>query len=78
MKTYMVVERFKDGCFDAVYQRHAEHGRLLPDGLNYLNSWVNSETEVCFQLMETSHPELFQVWFEKWCDLVDFELFEID
>ena len=78
MKKFMVVEHFKDGCFEEAYRRYETDGRLLPDGLNYLNSWANSETGICFQLMETNSPELFQVWFERWNDLVNFDLFEID
>lgn len=78
MKKYMVIERFKDGCFDAAYDRFHSEGRLLPDGLHYLNSWLNRRESVCFQLMETADPALFNIWFERWHDLVDFELFEID
>ena len=74
----MVVERFRDGCFAAAYERFENEGRLLPDGLKYLNSWVNSENQVCFQLMETDDPDLFDVWFQRWEDLVEFDLFEID
>jgi hypothetical protein len=78
MKNFMVIERFKEGCFEAVYERFHSEGRLLPEGLKYLNSWVNKENLLCFQLMETDNPELFEHWFRRWEDLVDFELFEID
>lgn len=78
MKKYMVIEHFKEGCFDAAYERFQTKGRLLPAGLNYLNSWANKDTNICFQLMETNTPELFDTWFEHWVDLVDFELVEID
>ena len=78
MRKFMVIERFKDGCLDAVYDRFQNEGRLLPDGLHYVNSWLNRQHELCFQLMETSDPDLFEIWFERWRDLVDFELFEID
>lgn len=78
MRKFMVIERFRPGCWDAAYQRFHERGRLLPDGLNYLNSWPNRELSVCYQLMETRRPELFDVWFELWADLVEFELVEVD
>ena len=78
MKRYMVIERFKPGCWDAVYQRFEEHGRQLPDGLHYLNSWASKRHMVCYQLMETQFPELFDHWFKHWEDLIDFELIEID
>ena len=78
MNKYMVIERFKDGCFDAAYDRFHIEGRLLPDGLHYVNSWVNRHDSICFQLMETADPALIDIWFERWRDLVDFELYEID
>lgn len=78
MKQYMVIERFRDGCFDVAYERFHTKGRLLPAGLNYLNSWVSKNDHICFQLMETNTPALFDTWFERWSDLVDFEIIEID
>ncbi len=78
MRRFMVVERFKAGCWDAVYVRFSERGRMLPEGLFYLNSWASREKQVCYQLMETERPELFAVWFACWDDLVDFELVEVD
>lgn len=78
MKKYMVIERFKAGCWDSAYERFHAEGRLLPEGLNYLNSWTNKEHSVCYQLMETNSADLFEVWFSKWDDLVDFEVVPID
>ena len=78
MKKYMVIEKYKQGCFDKVYKRYNTRGRLLPEGLNYLNSWVNQEKNICFQLMESNDAELFYLWFKHWEDLVEFELFPID
>lgn len=75
---YMVVERFKPGCWDAAYERFLTEGRLLPDGLHYLNSWSNQELSVCYQLMETDDENLFTEWFSSWNDLVDFELVKVD
>jgi len=78
VKKYMVVENFKEGSINRIYDRLAVNGRMLPEGLYYLNSWVNKESHVCFQLMETDEPELFDDWFEFWGELVDFELYPID
>jgi hypothetical protein len=78
MKKYMVVERYKSGCFEKVYERYHAHGRFLPEGLTYLNSWVNKEKNICFQLMESKNEQLFQEWIRNWNDLVDFEIFPID
>jgi hypothetical protein len=78
VKQYMVVEHFKAGSLDAIYDRLAVNGRMLPEGLYYLNSWVNRDKHICFQLMETDRPELFDDWFEFWSELVDFEIYPID
>jgi len=78
MKKYMVVERFKPNCFDAAYHRFNQQGRMLPDGLNYLNSWVSKENNTCYQLMETSDAKLFGLWAEHWSDLAEFEIVPID
>jgi hypothetical protein len=74
----MVVEKFKEGCIEANYERYNTKGRMFPDGLHYLNSWVNKELNVCYQLMESNSSELFYEWFNKWDDFVDFELIPLD
>ena len=78
MKKYMVIERFKPGSWDAVYERLNTTGRGLPVGLNYLNSWVNKEQNICYQLMETNDPATFDAWIPYWSDLVEFEIVPID
>ena len=58
-----------------VYERAAEHGRMLPAGLVYVDSWIDERTlDRCFQLMETDDPSLFDVWIEPWQDLAQFEI----
>ena len=78
MKTYMVVEHYKEGCFEKIYERYHSMGRLFPEGLHFLNSWVNKDGNICFQLMESNDQALFYEWFKKWQDLVDFEIYPID
>jgi hypothetical protein len=78
MNKYIMVERYKEGCFDAIYERYNSQGRMFPDGLHYLNSWVSKDKNICFQLMESNNIELFYTWFQNWEDLIDFELFPID
>lgn len=78
MTTYIVVETYRNGP-EPVYERFDEKGRMLPDGLKYINSWLESGTQNrCFQLMETDDPSLFDVWIAKWDDLVDFEVVPVD
>jgi uncharacterized protein DUF3303 len=77
MKQYMVVETFLPGCKEKVYERFHEQGRMLPEGLAYLNSWLEKDGDRCFQLMETDDRSLFQVWFEHWTDLIAIEVIEL-
>ena len=74
---YMVVEHFKDGDALPVYRRYRERGRLAPEGLNYLSSWVDERLRRCFQLMETDERGLLDEWIANWSDLVDFEVFPV-
>jgi hypothetical protein len=74
---FMVIEKFKDGNAKAVYSRNRERGRMLPDGLRYVDSWVEANLDRCFQLMECDDPRLFQEWVINWQDLVDFEIIPV-
>ena len=77
MKQYMVIESFVPGCKDKIYERFQQKGRMLPEGLAYVNSWLEKDGDRCFQLMETDDPSLFQVWSERWKDLVAMEVVEL-
>ena len=74
-KLFMVVERFKDA--PAIYRRFRERGRMAPEGLLYVSSWVDEKLELCFQLMETSDPSLLEEWMANWRDLTDFEVYPV-
>ena len=69
---FMVIERFKDT--GAVYRRLREKGRLLPEELKYVGSWVEADCNRCFQLMECDDASLFQKWVIQWQDLIDFDI----
>lgn len=71
---FMVIERFRDGDAAPVYRRFRERGRMTPEGLRYVESWVESDFGRCFQLMECDDPRLFREWVERWEDLVEFEI----
>lgn len=73
----MVVERFKNRDAGAVYKRFREHGRMAPEGLRYIDSWVETNFDRCFQLMECDDPTLFAEWIAHWQDLADFEIVEV-
>jgi len=72
---FMVIERFKDNDMVPVYQRVRASGRSLPDGLRYVDSWVEPSFGRCFQLMETDDARLLQEWVLGWRGLgVTFEI----
>ena len=71
---YIVIETFTRGA-RPVYERAAERGRMLPPGLEYVDSWIDERRlDRCFQLMETDDPTLFDGWIASWSDLAEFEV----
>jgi hypothetical protein len=76
-KLFMVIERFRDGDAAPVYRRLRDRGRLAPEGLGYVSSWVDERLERCFQVMETDEPALLDLWISRWSDLVDFEVHRV-
>jgi hypothetical protein len=70
---YMVLEDFR-GDPAPVYRRFRDLGRLAPEGLRYVSSWVTPDLQRCFQVMECDQRELLDEWIEQWKDLVDFEV----
>ena len=70
---YMVIERFKNREAIPVYRRFREKGRMVPEGLHYVESWVETNFDRCFQLMECDDARLLEEWAANWNDLVEFE-----
>ena len=75
---YIVIETFRPDGKALVYERFRQKGRMLPDGLRYIDSWLEKDGDRCFQLMETDKPELFERWTASWSDLVSFEILELE
>ena len=73
----MVIERFKEQDGTAVYERFRERGRMMPDGLTYIDSWVEPDYHRCFQLMECDDAALFDRWTANWDDLMEFEIIPV-
>jgi Protein of unknown function (DUF3303) len=75
---YIVVERYVAGP-GPVYERASTHGRMLPEGLRYVDSWIVDDDKLdrCFQLMETDDPALIDRWCERWSDLAQFDVFPV-
>ncbi len=71
---FMVIERFRDRDAKAVYRRFRDEGRGAPDGLAYVGSWIETNFDRCFQIMECDDARLLQQWVAFWSDLVEFEI----
>jgi len=63
---FMVIERFKDSDMVPVYRRLREKGRMIPEGLKYVDSWIEPNFSRCFQLMECDDLRLLQQWILQW------------
>ncbi len=74
---FMVIERFRGGDAVPVYRRFREKGRLAPDGLRYVSSWVTADLKQCFQIMECEDRSLLDAWVSSWHDLVEFEIIPV-
>ena len=72
--TWMVIEHFRGGDPGPVYARFRARGRLAPEGLAYVASWVDAGLGRCWQVMEADDPALLEQWMAHWRDLVDFEV----
>lgn len=71
---FMVIEKFRNQDAVAVYRRVRDRGRQIPDGVEFVDSWVSADLGRCFQLMRCDDPALLQRWIAEWADLVEFEV----
>ena len=74
---FMVIEHFRNSDARPVYDRFRKRGRLAPDGLEYLNSWVTSHLTRCYQVMRCDDRALLDEWIANWSDIVEFEVIPI-
>lgn len=74
---FMVIETFRPGRAPDVYRRFREQGRMAPEGVAYVTSWVDLEFHRCFQVMEAPNAPLLKQWTDNWDDLVDFEIIPV-
>jgi hypothetical protein len=71
---FMIVEHYRNGDAAPVYARFRQRGRMAPDGLHYVSSWVTPDLAHCYQVMECDRAELLDQWMANWNDIVDFEV----
>lgn len=74
---YMIIEKFRPGKVRELYERFAEKGRMLPEGVKYVDSWINEPVTICYQLMEAEDPSQLQGWIDNWNDVAEFEVIPV-
>lgn len=74
---FMIVERFRNGDARPVYERFAAKGRMAPEEVSYVNSWVTDDLRTCYQVMESPDRDLLNQWLANWEDIVDFEVLPV-
>ena len=74
---YIIIERFRGGDPVPVYRRFRDQGRMAPEGLAYISSWVTRDLTTCYQVMETEDRALLEQWMAAWSDLTEFEVIPV-
>ena len=73
----MIIEKFRPDKVREMYKRFEEKGRQLPEGLRFINSWINEEVTLCYQLMETENIKKLYEWIDRWKDVAEFEIVKV-
>jgi hypothetical protein len=73
----MIIERFKNRDPVPVYRRFRDRGRMAPEGLTYVSSWVTEDMDRCYQVMECADRRLLEEWMARWSDVTDFEVIPV-
>ena len=74
---FMIIEKFHPGKVKELYQRFEDKGRFMPEGVSYINSWIDSKIKICYQVMESDSEEKIHEWISNWNDLADFEVIPV-
>lgn len=77
MKKYMIIEHFHANKIRELYDRFDKKGRMLPQGVHYIDSWIDENVEVCYQLMESSSLEKIEEWVNDWKEYADFQIIPV-
>jgi hypothetical protein len=77
METYLIIESYRSDKSHEIYQRFSEKGRMLPQGVEYVDSWVEMNMQKCYQIMRSESLGKLLIWTEQWKDLVDFEIIPV-
>jgi len=74
---FLVIEHFRNGDPVPVYQRFRAQGRLMPEGLEYISSWITEDLTRCYQVMETADRRLLDEWIGRWSDLMSYDVLPV-
>lgn len=74
---FMVIEHFRPDSAPDIYRRFRDRGRMAPNSVQYVTSWVDFEFRRCFQVMEAPDEAALREWASHWTDLVDFEFIPV-
>jgi Protein of unknown function (DUF3303) len=74
---YMIIERFKNRDPVPVYRRFRDRGRMAPEGLTYVSSWVTEDLDCCYQVMKCDDRRILEQWMTRWSDVTDFEVIPV-
>jgi hypothetical protein len=74
---FVVIERYRGGDPIPVYRRFRDHGRMAPEGVSYVASWVSHDLTHCYQVMECADRALLDAWIARWADIVEFEVIPV-
>ena len=74
---FVVIENFRGGDPLPVYRRFRDQGRMVPDGVRFVDSWVTDDLRRCFQVMECDDRARLDAWIGQWSDLVEFEVIPV-
>ena len=73
----MIIETFHSGKVKQLYKRFEDKGRQLPEGVHYINSWIDEDIKKCYQVMESDSEEKIHDWVQHWIDLADFQIIPV-
>lgn len=74
---FMVIEHFRPGQVTTLYRRFRDQGRMAPESVKYICSWVDLDFQRCFQVMEAESESMLKEWTDHWTDLVEFEIIPV-
>ncbi|MFO1089661.1 MAG: DUF3303 family protein [Hyphomicrobiales bacterium] len=74
---FMCVEDFSGKDRRAIYRRFRDQGRMMPDNLKFVESWVSADMRKCFVLMEADNVQVLQRWMARWCDMAEFDILPV-